>query len=172
MDQQMLTYLKVALWLADRSPELSHIPLLSVLSLVCLAVPFASWLRGAVPSACPCALALAGWVALGLAVPVGGCGVGLGLLPLPCFPLYASSSAAYLLLVCVRPLPRPGLLPCGLGCWGWPGLCSPLPLAPLCLVALPRTVSLVRVWRPGSGCGVRGVPLVAEGGVVLTPGHE
>ena len=155
----MLTYLKVALWLADRSPSLSHIPLLSVLSLVCLAVPFASWLRGAVPSACPCALALAGWVALGLAVPVGGCGVGLGLLPLPCFPLYASSSAAYLLLVCVHPLPWPGVAALRSGLLGlaW----AVLPAAPrsLCLVALPRTVSLVWVWWPGlRGSGVRGVP--------------
>ena len=37
MDQQMLTYLKVALWLADCSPSLSHILALCVESCVSLA---------------------------------------------------------------------------------------------------------------------------------------
>ena len=148
MDQLVLTYLKVALWLADRSPSLSHIPLLSVLSLV---VPFASWLWVAVP----CVLALAvgwlrGWLCLSVAA---GLGLRLGLLPLAGCALYASSLAAYLLLVCAGALPGwCASVPCGLGC------VSPLSPLPCGLVALPRTVSPVWVWRPGlrgvggSGC--------------------
>lgn len=114
MDQLMLTYLKVALWLADCSPSLSHIlaqcaeSCVSCCSLCLLA------------SGC-CALCLplrpglgwlGCWVALGLAVPVGGCGVGLGLLPLPCFPLYASSSMPIYIRECVQPCL--GCRPCAL----------------------------------------------------------
>lgn len=168
MDQRVLTYLKVALWLADRSPELSHIPLLSVLSLVCLVVPFVFWLWVTVPCVLACLALAGGWLRGWLCLSVAaGLGLRLGLLPLPCFPLYASSSAAYLLLVCAGALPGwCASVPCGLGC------VSPLSPLPCCLVALPHTVSLVWVRRPGlRGSGVRGVPWLPRVGC-LDPGHE
>lgn len=155
-----------ALWLTDRSPQLSHIPLLSVLSLVCLVVPFASWLRVVVP----CVLALAGgWLRGCLCLPAAA-GLGCCLyLAVPCMPRALQPICCW--YVCT-PCPGLGCCPCVLCIWSWAGLCSPQSLSPLpCgLVALPHTVSLVWVWWPGlRGSGVRGVPrLVGRG--VLAPG--
>ena len=159
----MLTYLKAALWLADRSPELSHIPLLSVLSLVCLVVPFASWLWVTVPSACPCALVLAGWVALGLAVPVGGCGAGVEV---------GVAASALLPFVCLEPcsLSAAGVCRCPAWlvclCALWPGLCVPaVSLALRSGRATSHCLPGVGVAAWPAGVGGSGCALVAEGGV-------
>ena len=70
MDQQMLTYLKVALWLADCSPSLSHILAQCIESCVsCYPLPFGfgllrlvswPWLSGGFGVSCAC-LRLRGW---------------------------------------------------------------------------------------------------------------
>lgn len=167
----MLTYLKVALWLADCSPSLSHIPLLSVLSLVCLVVPFASCLRGAVP----CVLALAvGWLRGFLCLPAAAAaGLRLGLLPLPCCPLCASSSTPVGIRECVRPLALPhGCCPCALCALGpW----TSSPAVPPCPVVWSRYLTL-SPWCGcgGLACGGRGFgvcPWLPRVGC-LDPGHE
>lgn len=166
MDQLMLTYLKVALWLADRSPSLSHILALCVESCVSLASRLG--LAVAPSLAClACGLGCLGWCAPARLV-CHWCGVWVGhVVPVP---LLSPVSAC--LCVCRRG----GV--CLVSGWGAPapcvlsapGLVAPLSPLPCGLVALPHTVSLVWVWWPGlRGSGVRGVPRLVGWGV-LTPG--
>ena len=167
----MLTYLKVALWLTDRSPELSHIPLLSVLSLVFLVVPFASWLWVAVPCALACLALAGGWLRGFLCLPAAAAaGLRLGLLPLPCCPLCASSSMPVGIRECVRPLVLPhGCCPCALCALG-PWTSSPaVPLALWSGRATSHCLPGVGVVAWPAGVGGSGCALVAEGGGCLDP---
>ena len=169
MDQRVLAFVKVGLWLADCSPVESH-PLLHHHHLL-LDVLMPKGLCAALG----CALvvpapALPGWVAGWLRVAsayLPWCGVWVGPAAPSWLCLVCLELAAYLLLVCAGALPGwCASVPCGLGC------VSPLSPLPCGLVALPHTVSLVWVWWPGlRGSGVRGVPWLPGRGV-LTPGHE
>lgn len=169
MDQLMLTYLKVALWLADCSPSLSHIPC-SVCCVLCVLLSLALWLRVVlcpVPAACPW---LGCWVASGLPVPACACGVGLRSLSLPCCPLCASSSMPVGIRECVRPLALPhGCCPCALCALG-PWTSSPaVPLALWSGRATSHCLPGVGVVAWPAGVGGSGCALVAEGGGCLDP---
>lgn len=153
MDQRVLAFVKVGLWLADCSPVESH-PLLHHHLLLDVLMP-----KG-LCAALGCALvvpapALPGWVAGWLRVAsayLPWCGVWVGLLPPSWLCLVCLELAAYLLLVCAGALPG--------WCAGalWPGLC--VPAVPPCPVVWLRYLTLspwCGVWRPGlwgSGVGV------------------
>lgn len=159
------------LWLADRSPSLSHIPLLSVLSLVCLAVPLllASGCLFPLLVPAPGLPGLGCRVASGVACACLRLGLGLGLLP--CCPLYASSSMPIDCGLCVPPCPGLGLLPCSAVCPGYWATPSAVP----CPFVWSRYLTLspwcgcggLAAGCGGSGCA-RWLPRVG----CLDPGHE
>ena len=162
----MLTFLEAALWLTDRSPQLSHIPLLSVLSLV---VP--SWLRGCLrplPVPAPALPSLGCRMASGVACAC--LRLGLGLRP-SAVPLCASSSMPIYIRECVHPL-CPGLDCCPVAWMPWLLGCAPLlspsPLSPGHSASHCLPSVRMATWLRGSG--VRGAPAGCRGWGVLTPG--
>ena len=143
MDQRVLAFVKVGLWLADCSPVESH-PLLHHHHLL-LDVLMPKGLCAALG----CALvvpapALPGWVAGWLRVAsayLPWCGVWVGLLPLAGCALYASS---------LQPI-------C---CWCVPAPClAGVPLCPVAWAVCPRCLPCPAAWSryltlsPWCGCG-------------------